>query len=99
MPDEFIRGVRSGSVESGLRQLRRDGRVTGGSEGWQLTASGISHARRNRRNQRLWDLYRLYGTELGLPDIQEERQLDIETVLPAAAVAQLEGKLEPDDRR
>ncbi len=97
VPDDFIRGVRARSVESGLRQLRGAGQVMALGEGWRLTEEGIAWAREDRRNQRLWDLYRLYNDELGLPVIQEDRRLDIGAVLPAAAVEQLENRLEPSE--
>lgn len=98
VPDEFIRGVRAGSVESGLRQLRQSGDVALDSAGWHLTDSGIDRARSQLRNQGLWDLYRLYGDELDLPSVQEDRQQNIHVVLPADAVALLETKLEHSDR-
>ncbi len=97
-PDDFIRGVRAGSVESGLRQLRGSGHIMQAGAGWQLTESGIALARQDQRNQRLWDLYRLHGDELGLPALPEDRQLNIAAALPAAALELLESKLEPSDR-
>ena len=94
VPDSFIRGVGDRSAALGLRQLRSEGRVTLGAAGWQLSESGISLARRDRRNQRLWDLYRRYAYELGLPALAEERGRDIASLLPADAVARLEAVLE-----
>ncbi len=96
-PDDFIRGVRASSIESGLRQLRAAGHIMEAGAGWRLTESGIAQARRDRRNQSLWDLYRLHGDELSLPAIQEDRQLDIAAVLPAAALELLESKLKPNE--
>ena len=97
VPDGFIRGVRARSVGSGLRQLRGAAHVVEISEGWRLTESGVSLARSDQRNQRLWDLYRLYGDELGLPALQEDRQTAIDAALPAAAVAKLERWLDSSD--
>ncbi|MCY3780891.1 MAG: metal ABC transporter permease [Chloroflexi bacterium] len=97
IPDRFIRGVRARSVEAGLRQLWRAGHVMEDPGGWRLTELGIEWARKDRRNQNLWDSYRLYGDELGLPDVQEDRHLAIEAVLPATAVEQLENRLEPSE--
>lgn len=97
VPNDFIRGVRARSVESGLRQLRGAGQVMAGAGSWRLTESGIALARQDQRNQLLWDLYRLHGDELGLPDIQEDRQRNIESVLPAKAIEKLASKLERSD--
>ena len=94
IPDDFIRAVRARSVEAGLRQLSGSNLVTKADGGWRLTDSGIERARKDRRNQDLWDAYRLFGAELGLPDVQEDRHLAIEAVLPASALEQLDSKLE-----
>ena len=77
VPDAFIRGVRGSAAESGLRQLRQAGHVSAGRNEWRLTESGIALARHDRRNLRLWDAYRLYADELGLPLVPEDRQRDI----------------------
>lgn len=90
VPDAFIRGIAN---PSGLEQLRQAGHVQRQTDGWRLTASGIQLAQRDARNLRLWDMYRLYAEELGLPILQEARQQDIGDVLPAAAVKKLERKL------
>ena len=97
VPDDFIRGVRADSVDNGLRQLRLDERVSRDPQGWRLTESGIEWARHDRRNQRLWDLYRLHGDDIGLPLIQEDRQRDIHAVLPAGAAERLEAVAEMSD--
>jgi manganese/zinc/iron transport system permease protein len=93
VPDAFIRGVGDRSAELGLRQLRADGHATPGAAGWQLSASGVELAQRDARNRQLWDLYRRYAHELDLPIVAEERQLDIASVLPPAAAAELESRL------
>ena len=62
--------------------------------GWQGRKNRRRFAQRGARNLRLWDMYRLYAEELGLPIVQEARQQDIGDVLPAAAVKKLERKLE-----
>ena len=93
VPDAFIRGVGDSSAELGLRQLRGDGHVRLGEAGWGLSGSGIELARREARNQALWNLYRLHAHELNLPMVAEERQQDIRSRLPAAAVAELESRL------
>ena len=93
VPDAFIRGVGERSAESGLRELMGAGRVRLGAAGWQLSERGIALAQRDFRNQRLWELYRLHGHALDLPIVAEDRERDITTLLPAAAVARLEAKL------
>ena len=96
-PADFIRGVGDRSAELGLRQLRAAGQAAPGDGGWRLTESGIQQARQIARNERLWDMYRLYAHELELPILQEVRQVGIASVLPAAAVKQLESKLQEVD--
>ena len=93
VPDSFIRGVGDRSAELGLRELQGDGRVRLGKAGWQLSESGVKLARRDRYNQRLWELYRLYAHELDLPMVAEDREREIASLLPADAVAKLEAKL------
>jgi manganese/zinc/iron transport system permease protein len=94
VPDSFIRGVGDRSAVLGLGQLRSEGHVSLGAAGWQLSESGIALAGRDRRNQQLWDLYRLHAHALGLPDLEEDRRREIASLLPADALAWLEAKLE-----
>ena len=63
-------------------------------DSWQLTENGIEAARRDAHSLRLWDLYRLYADDLGLPLLGEDRHLDIRDVLPADAIGQLEAMTE-----
>jgi len=93
VPDAFIRGVGDRSAELGLSQLRGDGHVRLGADGWQLSQSGIDLARRDGRNRALWNVYRLHAHELNLPIVAEERHVDIASRLPAAAIAELERRL------
>jgi len=93
VPDAFIRGVGDRSAELGLSQLRGDSHVRLGADGWQLSQSGIDLARRDGRNQALWNVYRLHAHELNLPIVAEERHVDIASRLPAAAIAELERRL------
>ncbi len=93
VPDDFIRGVGDRSAELGLRQLQAESQATLGEAGWQLSEGGIELARRDRRNQRLWALYRRYAHELSLPSVPEDREAEIASLLPADAVAKLEAKL------
>ena len=94
VPDNFVRGTGDQSAALGLRQLQQAGFVEPSAGGWRLTASGIELARRQAHNQKLWEMYRLYSDELGLSLLQEDRHLDIGSVLPADVIAQLEAKSE-----
>ncbi len=93
VPDRFIRGVRDRGAELGLRELRGAGHVGLGEGGWQLSESGVKLARRDLHNQQLWEIYRLYAHELDLPVMEEDREREITSLLPADAVAKLETKL------
>lgn len=97
VPDDFIRGVGDRSAELGLRQLSRDGQAAFSEAGWRLTGSGIQQARQIAHNEKLWEMYRLYAHDLDLPVLQEVRQSDIASLLPAAAIEQLERKLQEVD--
>ena len=92
-PDSFIRGVGDRGAELGLKELSGDGHVALGEDGWRLSKSGVELARRDLYNQQLWETYRLYAHELGLPLVAEDRERDIASMLPAEAVAKLEAKL------
>ncbi len=94
VPDAFIRGIANRSVLMGLKQLRQEGHVDDCAGDWRLTKTGIQLAQRDAHNLRLWDMYRLFGEELGLPVLHEDRQLDICDVLPKEMVEKLERKLE-----
>ncbi|MDE2776537.1 MAG: metal ABC transporter permease [Chloroflexota bacterium] len=93
VPDAFIRGVGDRRAALGLRELTSDGFVSLGNAGWQLSQSGIERARRDFHNQRLWESYRFYAHELDLPIVAEDREGEIESLLPAEAIASLEAKL------
>lgn len=93
VPDSFIRGVGDRGAELGLSELSGAGHLRLGESGWQLSESGVKLARRDLRNQELWETYRLYAHELGLPIVAEDREREIASLLPADAVAKLEAKL------
>jgi manganese/zinc/iron transport system permease protein len=93
VPDAFIRGIGGAMIDTGLDQLQRRGHIRRADDAWMLTAPGITLAEHDRHNQQLWNIYREYGDELGLPVVAEDRQRDIETILPGQAVEQLERKL------
>jgi manganese/zinc/iron transport system permease protein len=94
VPASFLTGTGGATVDLGLRQLAKRGHVKPNNGTWVLTTSGEAAAVQDARNERLWDVYRLYGDELQLPLIAEDRQQDIHAVLPETAVQKLESKLE-----
>jgi len=94
VPDSFIRGIGNSSVLLGLEQLRQQGHANSTNNQWTLTKTGIKMAQHDAHNQKLWEMYRIYGDELGLPIVREDRQLIISDVLSDDAVQKLELKLE-----
>ncbi len=97
VPEAFLRGIGAGSASLGLSQLQAAGRAESSSAGWRLTAAGIEQARRDQRNQQLWDAYRLHAHELEAPLLAEDRARDIRELLPPAALARLERAVEADE--
>ena len=94
VPESFLAGVSGNVYQMGLKQLEQDGYVQKIGADWQLTKSGAEVASRQYQNVLLWDIYRQFNEELGLPLIAEDRQRDIRTLLSESAVAKLEQKLE-----
>ena len=94
VPDAFMRGIGDRSAALGLRQLLSSGLVETTGDSWRLTDAGVMAARRDAHSLQLWDLYRLYADDLGLPLYGEDRQLDIRDVLPADVIEQLEAMTE-----
>ena len=93
-PEPFLVGVRGATAREGLRQLQARGHAQRSNGAWMLTPAGIEAAARDDRNHLLWSVYRQYGDDLALPVVGEDRQQDIGDVLPPAAVAKLEYKLD-----
>lgn len=93
VPESFLTGVSGASARVGIKQLSNAGHITKTGDGWQLTPAGIEVAEQRVHNLQLWDLYRQYGDELDLPLIAEDRQQEIQAVLPDQAVEKLEQKL------
>ena len=94
VPEAFLSGLRGGVAHKGLRALLSEGhvrRIQDKEHGatWALTAQGAQVAAADAKNQRLWDLYRQLGHDLGLPVIPEERERDIRAVLPQEDVETL----------
>jgi manganese/zinc/iron transport system permease protein len=94
VPDNFIRGIGNASVLLGLDQLRQQGHANYANNQWTLTKTGIKMAQYDAHNQRLWEIYRIYGDELGIINIHEDRQLNISDILSEDDVQKLELKLE-----
>lgn len=94
VPSQIILGVRGADAKLGLDQLERRGYVQRQQSAWILTQPGVEVASQDAYNQQLWDVYRLYGDELKLPLIMEDRQKPIGEVLPDEAVTRLQRKLE-----
>ena len=93
-PETFLFGVRGATAKLGLQQLQASGQAQRRDGAWILTPAGIEAAVQDDRNHQLWAVYRQYSDELALPLVAEDRQQDITNILPAAAVAQLEYKLD-----
>ncbi len=93
VPEALISSVSGGLTKLGLRQLAKRNLVKARGEAWQLTQTGVELAIKDAKNQQLWAVYRQYGDELALPLVAEDRQQDIDTLLPAEAVRKLEHKL------
>jgi manganese/zinc/iron transport system permease protein len=94
VPEQIILGVRGSDAQLGLDQLEHQGYIQRQQGTWVLTQHGAEVASQDAHNQQLWDVYRLYGDELKLPLIMEDRQKPIGEVLPDEAVTRLQHKLE-----
>lgn len=92
--EQFLVGVSGSSAKLGLKQLQTAGHVLEQGDIWQLTPSGVELAEERARNVQLWDLYRQYSDELNLPQVTEDRQQNIDQVLPPPDIRKLEQKLE-----
>lgn len=94
VPEQIILGVHGSNAQLGLDQLERQGYIQRQQAAWVLTESGTDMALKDAHNQQLWDAYRIYGHELDLPIILEDRQKPIKDVLPPEAITRLQDKLE-----
>jgi manganese/zinc/iron transport system permease protein len=94
VPEQIILGVRGTNAQIGLDQLEQQGYIQREQDTLVLTEHGVNIATKDAHNQQLWDMYRLYGDELQLPLIAEDRQKPIQEVLPDDAVIRLQHKLE-----
>ncbi len=94
VPQAILLGVGGSNAQLGLKRLQKRGWVTPQGGSWALTDRGIQAATQDAHNQELWAVYRVYGAELDLPLINEDRQKPIQEVLPDEAVIRLKRKLE-----
>lgn len=90
--------LRGSAAKLGLRQLEQQtlavaDRNPPAETTWTLTPAGVEQAAHHVHNRQLWDIYRRYGTEMTLPEVQADPAEDISTLLPAQAIQQLETKL------
>ncbi|MBE0689920.1 MAG: metal ABC transporter permease, partial [Anaerolineae bacterium] len=90
VPEGFLIGLRGGIIHTGLSALEQNGHIIRAGDGWRLTDAGLQTAEDNAYNQQLWDLYRVFGDELKLPFVSEDRQKDIRALLPETAIERLE---------
>lgn len=97
VPAAIIGGGRRLSVQRGLKQLQKQGLVYQEGNSWALTSAGSELAARDAYSQQLWEAYRLYGNELSLPAVAEDRHKDIRQILPQSAIRQLEQVLKGAD--
>jgi len=93
IPNSLILGIGGSTASLGLKKLLQRGDVKQKNDKWILTIQGIQVATEDAYNQQLWDVYRVYGDELGVPLIMEDRQKPIEDVLPDDAIIRLKQKL------
>lgn len=91
-PEAILLGARGAVARVGLRQLAGKGYIVAHTGRWQLTPEGKRAAQSYRDNQRLWELYRQYGEELGLPALMPDPQRSIQELLPQEALHLLEQK-------
>lgn len=94
VPETWIVGVKGDVATLGLNQLAQQNAVEKQDSAWSLTERGVKIASQDAHNQQLWDVYRIYGDELKLPIVLEDRQKPIENVLSQDAIIRLERKLE-----
>jgi Mn-dependent DtxR family transcriptional regulator len=80
-----------------LRRAQRNGYVTQTKAGYQLTLRGAALARQVVRNHRLWELYLIQYAD-SAPALVDRQVDEIEHVLDAELLSQLEEQLAAEDR-
>ncbi len=94
-PEGLLVATRGSGARLALKKLQHQGLVTRIDDAtWALTPPGLELAQQKAHNERLWELYREYGVDLGLPVISEDRNQDIRRLLPHDSVTRLEKLLE-----
>ncbi|MDD9955093.1 MAG: metal ABC transporter permease [Anaerolineaceae bacterium] len=90
-PGGMLVALRGTLARPALRQLQREGLLQAGADDdWTLSERGLERAREAARNQLLWERYRQFGEELGLPSVTVDTQQPIDRLLPATALTRLE---------
>ena len=93
-PTGYLDTLRGTGSHIGLKKLKRQNLLAESKDGWILTKDGLAQAENDILNQRLWQMYRLYGHDLQLPIIPDNPRVDIRSLLPDDAINQLELKME-----
>ena len=97
-PGGMLVALRGPVVRRALRQLQGEGLLQeSAADAWSLSQTGRQRAQAAAQNQRLWERYRQYGEELGLPAVDEDLQRRIDELLPASAIERLEMLPEAQD--
>ncbi len=97
-PGGMLVALRGPVVRRALRQLQGAGLLQeSAADAWSLSPTGQQQAEAAAQNQRLWERYRQYGEELGLPAVDEDPQRRIDELLPASAIERLEMLTEAQD--
>lgn len=86
--------VRGDVATVGIHELASHDLIHKQSEAWILTQDGVQAAKKDARNQDLWQLYRRHGYSLKLPMIPENRERMIDELLPSDAIDRLEAMRE-----
>ncbi len=90
-PGGMLVALRGPLARPALRQLQREGLLNAGADDdWRLSGRGRERAQVAARNQLLWERYRQFGEDLGLPSLAVDPQQPIDRFLPADAIARLE---------
>jgi manganese/zinc/iron transport system permease protein len=92
-----VRGWNSWIVSTWLRRLQAAGLIDREGEWVRLTAAGLSSAAEVTRTHRLWELYLVESAGIA-PDHVDRDADDVEHVLPAPLIRELEVRLTASER-
>ncbi|HEX8833887.1 MAG TPA: iron chelate uptake ABC transporter family permease subunit, partial [Abditibacteriaceae bacterium] len=92
------RHARESTVRAGLGGLQKQGWARLNADGrWVLTQTGMLEAYRMVRQHRLWEMFLMYETSLGLKNVDRDADA-VEHFLPPEAIGQLEQLLQEHGR-